>query len=88
MLENKCPTCGRNLDSGYKCPVCSVYVPPKQDMKTPTKEQIEKVYENLRKQLRYVWEWAINESPCSENNRKEIMRKIITEWEKIRNSPK
>ena len=57
-------------------------------MTTPTKEQIEKVYENLRKQLRYVWEWAVNETPGAENNRKEIMRQIITEWEKLKNSPK
>lgn len=57
-------------------------------MTTPIKEQIEQVYDNLRKELRYVWEWAINETPGSENNRKEIMRIIITEWEKIRNSPK
>ena len=53
-------------------------------MKTPTKEQIDQVYDNLRKPLRYVWEWTINETPGAENNRKEIMRKIITEWEKIR----
>ena len=57
-------------------------------MATPTKKQIEQVYDNLRKELRYVWEWAINETPGSENNRKEIMRIIITEWEKIRNIPK
>lgn len=53
-------------------------------MTIPTKEQIEQVYDNLRKELRYVWEWAINETPGSENNRKEIMRIIITEWENIR----
>ena len=53
-------------------------------MATPTKKQIEQVYDNLRKELRYVWEWAINETPGSENNRKEIMRIIITEWENIR----
>ena len=53
-------------------------------MATPTKKQIEQVYDNLRKELRYVWEWAINETLGSENNRKEIMRIIITEWEKIR----
>ena len=57
-------------------------------MTTSTKEQIEKVYDNLRKELRYVWEWAINETPGSENNRKEIMRIIIIEWEKIRNNHK
>ena len=41
MLENKCRTCGRDLDSGFNCPVCS-----NKTMKTPTKEQIEEIMRN------------------------------------------
>ena len=33
MLENKCPNCGRNLDTGLKCPVCSLRT---KEIKTPS----------------------------------------------------
>lgn len=90
MLENKCPTCGRNLGSGYKCPVCSVYIPPKQDMKKPTKEQIEKVaFElfnaNFCAMTEADWEWW----PDRIKNYYRLEATVaILEWEKIRNSPK
>lgn len=57
-------------------------------MTTPTKEQIDGLYAKLRKELRFKWEWMASETPGSESNRKELFSKVITEWEKIRNSPK
>lgn len=33
MLENKCPNCGRNLDTGLECPVCSLQT---NKIKTPS----------------------------------------------------
>lgn len=59
-----------------------------QEEKTPTKEQIDELYAKLRKELRFQWEWMVSETPGSESNRKELFSKVITEWEKIRNSPK
>lgn len=57
-------------------------------MITPTKEQIDGLYAKLRKELRFQWEWMVSETPGSESNRKEVFSKVITEWEKIRSSPK
>lgn len=57
-------------------------------MTTPTKEQIDGLYAKLRKELRFQWEWMVSETPGSESNRKELFSKVITEWEKIRNSHK
>lgn len=57
-------------------------------MATPTKEQIDNIYDILRKKLRYKWEWMVSETPGSESNRKELFSKVITEWEKLKNSPK
>lgn len=42
MLKNQCNTCGRDLGSGYMCPVCS-RLTTTQNVKTPTKEQIEQI---------------------------------------------
>lgn len=75
MLENKCPNCGRNLDSGYKCPVCSVYFPHRQDIK-PTKEQIEHIGKNMPT---WVCEFDVECVPAPE-----VIEKIVIEWEKIR----
>ena len=38
MLENKCPNCGRNLDTGLKCPVCSLRT---NEIKTPSEMGVE-----------------------------------------------
>lgn len=53
-----------------------------------TKNQIDGLYAKLRKELRLQWEWMVSETPGSESNRKKLFSKVITEWEKIRNSPK
>lgn len=38
MLENKCRTCGRDLDSGFNCPVCS-----KKTIETELKVKLEDI---------------------------------------------
>jgi hypothetical protein len=35
-------------------------------MTIPTKEQIDNIYDILRKKLRYQWEWMVSETPGTE----------------------
>ena len=97
MLESKCPICGRNLDTGYKCPACSVYISPKQDMKTPTKEQIDYIAkvifvtnkEEPITELQYeglceYWDRTVKKD--TKRKYRARAKVAIETWEKIRNS--